>query len=268
MPASTAAGDGHAIHALQDPQEREYAFPYHYIAGGPGAFRHFVHDSWAWNYASTMEHLSERIRALAPRQIIDIGCGDGRFSRELALAIPQATVLGIDYSRRAIALARAMNPDLPALSFAELDITRDAVGELGDVAVLMEVFEHIPPERCPDFLAAVARLVRPGGVLLMTVPHANKPVEYKHFRHFTCADLARELAPYFEMTLVMPFERRPRWHERLLISLAQNRWFLLCHDRLLRIIYGYYRRKLFPCPDEACCQRILVCATPRRQTGQ
>jgi 2-polyprenyl-3-methyl-5-hydroxy-6-metoxy-1,4-benzoquinol methylase len=68
-----------------------------------------------------------------------------------------------------------MNADRPEIAFLATDITQPhALGSF-DLGVLMEVFEHIPPADCEAFLAGVRRLLKPGGTLLLTVPHANKP---------------------------------------------------------------------------------------------
>jgi 2-polyprenyl-3-methyl-5-hydroxy-6-metoxy-1,4-benzoquinol methylase len=243
----------------QQLQEQEYSFPYHYIARfGADSFAHFVLDTWAINYASTVEYVLEMVKAEKRDRIVDIGCGDGRLTRELAVANPSATVSGLDYSSRAIALASAMNGDLPNCSFRSMDITVDDPGpEKFDLAILMEVFEHIPPENTARFLASVRKLLHPRGVLMVTVPHQNKPLEPTHFQHFTSESLIAQFAPHFAVQEVVPFERLA-WTRRLMEAALSNRWFILRHQRALRSIYRWYGRNLFHCSSERDCARLFV----------
>lgn len=243
----------------QGQQESEYWFPYHYIAAFDPGFSQCVSDDWAINYASTIEMLLDRLDRIDFASIIDVGCGDGRFTREIAIRFPSTNVTGIDYSTRAIGLAAAMNSDLPGIEFVARDITNDESTEPSDVVVLMEVLEHIPVETAPVFMRAIRRLLRPGGTLLLTVPHANKPVEMKHFRHFSVDTITEALREEFEKLEVVPFERQAP-SRRLIDALLNNGIFSLQHKPALNWIYRYYKRHLLHCTSERECQRLLVIA--------
>ena len=246
---------------IVEAQEAEYWFPYHYVAQMParGFAEHFV-DEWGINYISTIDFLLSEVARLNASSIVDIGCGDGRLTREIAARFDVPRCIGIDYSQRAICLAKAMNHDIPEqrLSFVAADITAPDVN-LGafDVAILMEVFEHIPPCAAPDFLRGVRKLMRPGGRLLLTVPHTNKPVEYKHFQHFDAASIRAWLSPHFTVLRVLPFEKRCL-ARKVVTSLLSNRFFILNNRRALSFIYRYYMRRLFHCDSEKQCQRLYV----------
>ncbi|OGA71144.1 MAG: hypothetical protein A3G83_00470 [Betaproteobacteria bacterium RIFCSPLOWO2_12_FULL_68_20] len=243
-------------------QEDEYAFPYHYVARyGTHGFGQTFHDSWGISYASTIEFLLERIAAARVSEIVDVGCGDGRFTRELALRGAKR-VVGVDRSPRAIALARAMNHDLPALRFLEADITAAWSEPPFEAAVLMEVLEHIPIDDAPALVRAVRKLLRPGGRLFLTVPHRNTPLQAKHFRHFSVQTLSDALRSDFELCAVVPFERMG-WRRSLLDTLLGNRIFLLNHAGALNTLYRWYKRRLFHCRGEAECRRIFVEAVAR-----
>lgn len=261
---ATAEGDtlSGATLRQQDRQEEEYAFPYHYVARFSERFQHFFVDDWAINYASTMEFLLDRLRLSNPQRIVDIGCGDGRFSRELAQAFPLASVLGIDYSRRAVALAAAMNPEVRNLQFDSLDINVEVGIQRFDTAILMEVFEHIPLPDADRFMESVRRLLVPGGFLYLTVPHINKPLEYKHFQHFSIESLSRYVRPHFDIVDIVPFEKRGI-RRKLMEQVLNNRLFVLNSRVLLNAIYGWYRRALFTCATEAECQRLFILARAR-----
>lgn len=243
-------------------QEAEYTFPYHYIvAFGDGHFSQTLSDTWGANYAAAAEYVLAQVEGRTRRKIIDIGCGDGRLAREIALRITSAQVLGVDYSERAIGLARAMNHGIPELEFISADITLEDLARKHDCATLVEVLEHVPPHEAPAFLAGIARLLEPGADLFVTVPHANKPLEPKHFRHFTVDGLAAELGGHFEVVRMMPFERRA-WSRWLLARLMHNRLFALTNPLLLERIYAYHVARLFHC-QERDCQRIFAHVTLR-----
>jgi 2-polyprenyl-3-methyl-5-hydroxy-6-metoxy-1,4-benzoquinol methylase len=242
-------------------QEYEYAFPYHYVTEfHDDRFRqHFV-DTWGINYALTIELMIDRVNKLCPSSVIDIGCGDGRLTRELDIHSTARRVVGVDYSRRAIQLANAMNQDRPSLEFFALDITGSPALEAFEVAVLMEVFEHIPIDQAAKFMQSIRSLLKPGAKLLLTVPHSNKPLEYKHYQHFTAKSLLEYVEPCFRIDEIIPFEKRG-WRRRKLDKMLCNRWIILNNARLLKAIYRYHKSRLFYCKSENDCQRLFLQAT-------
>ena len=247
----------------QSYQEDEYYFPYHYIGQFENnQFRHYFLDTWSINYVSTIEYLLKKMDTSPISRIVDIGCGDGRFSRELSLAFQSSVIMGIDCSKRAIALASAMNPDIANLEFQSLDITRQHTHDSFDMAVLMEVFEHIPIEAAEQFMEGVRLLLRKGGTLYLTVPHENKALEYKHFQHFSVEKIVNYLWPYFDIAEIVPFEKIS-WHFGLILKVLSNQLFILNNPRLLSMIYRWYKKNLFPCASEKECQRIFVKAVAK-----
>ncbi len=247
----------------QISQETEYCFPYHYVAEfQSGDFKQSFTDTWGINYVSTIEYILERLGGSNFSTVVDVGCGDGRLTREIAKRFPGRSILGVDYSRKAINLALAMNSDMKDIRFIACDITQPWTERRHDVAVLMEVFEHIPVEQGAEFVAGLHNLLRPGATLLLTVPHINKPVEYKHFRHFSSSSICDAIKGHFEIAEVVPFEKIAvtRW---LLNMVLHNRFFVLNNSSLLRALYRYYKARLFLCAHEDQCQRIFVKAVAK-----
>lgn len=252
------------VNTVLENQEAEYWFPYHYIASSPrnGFRQHFV-DTWGINYISTIEFLLEKIAVRQFTSVIDIGCGDGRFSQELASRLPIDKVCGVDYSSQAIALAKAMNPDMDGLDYVQADITADHNLGKYDAAFLMEVFEHIPPSETGVFLKSVRRLLNTDGVLHLTVPHENKTVEYKHFQHFSIDSISEYLRKDFHILEVVPFEKLGI-RRRLMNYFLCNRYFILNNRYMLDLLYKWHRENLFHCASEDECQRIYVAAVARQ----
>ena len=240
-------------------QDNEYWFPYHYVVKYEPHFTQCYLDSWGINYASTIEFLLDHISKVKFNSIIDIGCGDGRFTSELSKAFPDANVVGIDYSERAISLAKSMSPNIP---FIQMDIARSSPKEKYDVGVLMEVLEHIPPEDVRNFLHGVSDLLCDRGVLFITVPHCNKPVESKHFQHFTVDGLLNCLGELFEPCEIIPFEKNSV-RKKIIDTILSNRYFILNHQKTLDLLYKYYKDKLFTACNESDCKRICMVVRKR-----
>lgn len=239
-------------------QDDDYSFPYHYVPQfGPG----YTHTySWPWGlyYVSAMEFVLEQVKRRNPNSVADIGTGDGRLVRELSIMLSNARITGVDYSERAIQLARALNP---TLDFRCLDITSEPVGETFDVLTLIEVFEHIPPHIANAFVAALHPLVRENGCLLVTVPHENIPVSAKHFQHFSVQKLLEYFEPYFILEEVAFLDRRSPM-VKLIRKTLENKHFILVHWGIRNRLYKLYKH-FFLLSDEAHCGRIFMRFRPK-----
>lgn len=234
----------------QQFQDEDYSFPYHYVPQFSSGYSQSYSWPWGLYYVSAMEFVLDGVRSLQPPSVIDVGTGDGR---ELSRQLPSARVTGIDYSERAIALAKALNP---GLDFRCADILHEEIGETFHVVTLIEVFEHIPIDLTAQFAAALHRLVRGDGNLIVTVPHRNVPVSRKHFQHFSADSLRTCFEPCFVLQDVVFLDTRSRvvgWIKKLL----ENRYFILFHWGLRNQIYKVYKR-FFLISDEAHCGRVYM----------
>ena len=56
-------------------------------------------------------------------KVLDVGCGDGKLSAEMARNVPEGSVLGIDLSEEMVAFARNNYPQekFPNLTFMQID---------------------------------------------------------------------------------------------------------------------------------------------------
>ena len=104
-------------------------------------------------------------------QIVELGCGEGSLSIELARTLP-ARVLGVDlveaYVERARQRARgASNVEFRALNLdSELALLES---NSADVVVSVDTLEHVFDVF--GFVAHVARILRPGGLVALRVPN-------------------------------------------------------------------------------------------------
>jgi ubiquinone/menaquinone biosynthesis C-methylase UbiE len=96
--------------------------------------------------------------------VLDAGCGDG--ARTLANLPPDS--VGLDVSRRGLELARESLPGARLLQgeMSQLPVAADSV----DAVTAYHAVFHVPREDHPAVYREFARVLRPGGTLLMTLP--------------------------------------------------------------------------------------------------
>lgn len=240
----------------QQIQEEQYCFPYHYLPQlRSGSFFQHAYWSWGFRYLGGMRVAKALCDAETYESLLDLGCGDGRFISELARAQPTVHAMGIDYSERAIALASALNP---GLEYHAADIlTDDLSGRQFDVVTMIEVIEHIPPLDLPRFLERAISFLKPGGRLVITVPHRNRPVSEKHFQHFDSAMLKKMLSPHLRDLQFQPFDFPSSvlnlWFR---IIGRTGMYFLITWQPLLDAFYNYYIARCLYGDDESKCARI------------
>ena len=152
------------------------------------AERHFI-DVASRAYA--LETIRRHITARQPA-ILEIGCSSGYLLRELAAAFPEALVMGADHT---LASLEALAERLPAVPLLRFDATRCPLPDAAlDVVVMLNVLEHI--ERDDLALAHAARILKPGGVLVLEVPagprlYGGYDRQLMHCRRYDMAGLER-----------------------------------------------------------------------------
>jgi SAM-dependent methyltransferase len=128
---------------------------------------------------------------VAGKRVLDLGCGEGYGAALLATAA--AEVIGLDYDARTVAdasgryrQARFIRANIAAPPFPDRSV---------DVIATLQVIEHVWNRR--QFLGECLRVLRPGGLLLVTTPNRltfsaglKAPVNPFHTKEFTAAELA------------------------------------------------------------------------------
>lgn len=240
-------------------QEVQYEFPYHYIPiWSEQQFSQNLYWSWGFRYLGGMQIVFDQLEKLSFDSLIDIGCGDGRFLREISQRYPLAQLLGVDSSAKAIRLARALNPNL---NYRVMNIIKESLNEHFDIATLIEVLEHIPLNQIEFFLNSTADILNDDGWLMLTVPHANKQIQYKHYMHFTSNELRKLLSENFRNFTFIPFDVKTIVMSILSKVLGGNgNYFLLTNRFVLSWFFKLYKNKYLYSKDEKKCLRIgLVC---------
>lgn len=107
----------------------------------------------------------------SPRSLIDIGCGSGMALRYLAkkTGITHYTGVDLETARLKRRYQNIVSPTIKDIQFMDIDITDDwRVDRLYDIAWSSEVLEHIIDDQ--GALRRIARCIRPGGIIILTMP--------------------------------------------------------------------------------------------------
>lgn len=171
-------GDGAEVRNAADPSvyPNYYRQNFHYQSGG-----WFTAES-AGRYDAQVEALfsgtagAMRRRGLSllarhwrgrdhrDAKILDVACGSGAFLKDLSAAFPRAALAGLDLSEAYLAKARKRTAVGGVKAKAETlpfgDATLDAV-------MCVYLFHELPPRVRPVVAASLARVLKPGGVLVL-----------------------------------------------------------------------------------------------------
>jgi trans-aconitate methyltransferase len=130
----------------------------------------------AWNaelYAAHSAHHRQQDASflasvvLAPTdRVVDLGCGTGEFTNQLAALVPEGAVFGIDASASQVARASAKRSANVRLVVGRLqDLDEVLQDESFHAAVSRATLHWVPKEEHPALLRVVRKHLRPGGFL-------------------------------------------------------------------------------------------------------
>jgi trans-aconitate 2-methyltransferase len=124
--------------------------------------------AFATDRSRPFHDLVARIGAVAPRRVVDLGCGPGTLTATLAARWPDAEVIGIDSSSSMLDEAAAHTASAPNLRFELGDIADWRPDPRDAVIVTNAALQWVPPhvELLPSWLSSLA----PGAWFAMQVP--------------------------------------------------------------------------------------------------
>ena len=108
------------------------------------------------------DRVAERMPAKA--RWLDVGCGNGAYLSRLR-GLYDLELVGVDFAPAAVAVARAAGLDVHEGTLQDLPLPTASC----DVASMWWTLEHVHEPH--DEIARVADLLKPGGVLLVSVPN-------------------------------------------------------------------------------------------------
>jgi len=118
-----------------------------------------------------LDRLAREVGSLGP--ICDMGCGPGQIARYLHLH--GVDTLGVDLSPRMVAEAQRLNLEIHFHQGDMLSLP-DANNSWGGIAAFYCII-HIPREQVVDALREMKRVLKPGGILLLTF-HIGTKIEH------------------------------------------------------------------------------------------
>jgi len=129
------------------------------------------YDDRAFDSAIPLQRYWQRARhrivlELTPRggRVLDVGCGSSRILFDLPDAI------GVDILLRKLRYVRSRHPKVAQASIFALPFADAAF----DTVICSEVIEHVPDD--PSVLGELARVLRPGGTLVLGTPDYGRPL--------------------------------------------------------------------------------------------
>ncbi len=133
-----------------------------------------------------------------PRNLLELGCGQGALLKRLELELPSVTLVGADVSAVALATTREACPDaeLVLLDLQDPAFAERHRAQLGrfDLVLCSEVLEHLDDDALA--LRHVRALLAPGGRVIVSVP-GDTPTRFDraigHRRHYTVRTLTELL---------------------------------------------------------------------------
>jgi len=138
-------------------------------------------------------------RQVSGKRVLDCACGAG-YGSALLLRSGAASVTGVDVSDAALAHARLhfAGPDYLKSDGRTLPLAEGAV----DLAISLETLEHVSD--APRFLDELARVLVPGGRLVLSTPLSRGPARLKpenpyHLREYDEDELAALVSVRFQI---------------------------------------------------------------------
>ena len=181
--------------------------------------------------------LVKRLSRSAQPIVLNIGVGNGHLERKLLAQGWQP---------------HALDPDSEALAKLASEGVVTHVGyidrlpmetETYDFVIASEVLEHLTPSQRSGGLAEIARVLKPGGWFLGTVPHDENLLSgqvvcpdcgvvfhrWGHFKSFTLENMKEELTPHFSLvevrrTAFVSFSRGILGNIKSLVRVLLAKW--------------------------------------------
>ncbi|MDP4027146.1 3' terminal RNA ribose 2'-O-methyltransferase Hen1 [Methylobacterium sp. NEAU 140] len=134
-----------------------------------------------------LDRVAEIIGASGAGRVLDLGCGDGKLVTRLLRLPSIAEVLGLEVSALELARAERRFADLPEATRGRLRLVqgsliyRDARLRGYDAAALVEVIEHVEPDRLIHLERALFGDARPG-LVVVTTPNREHNAAFQGLR--------------------------------------------------------------------------------------
>lgn len=140
------------------------------------------------HYLELWMKILEAFEAKGATSVYEIGCGTGQLASCLSAKMPDLEYRGIDFSEKAIDIARSKSDS----DFQVADLRDEGLFDYDfDTLVATEVFEHIDDDR--EFI----KRIPDGKLVIFSVPNFDDPAHVRFFTGYT--DVASWYSPCFKL---------------------------------------------------------------------
>lgn len=128
----------------------------------------------------------KRVCGGRPTSILEVGCSGGHLLVDMQRELPQASLVGGDYT---IGTLNVLGKKISGIPLIRFDLTKCPLpSESFDAVVLLNVLEHIEDDAAGLF--HIARILKPGGSVVIEVPSGPELFDdydrqLQHFRRYT-----------------------------------------------------------------------------------
>lgn len=137
----------------------------------------YVGDSRSEGMTRTVKVFTDKLRSmgrLKGQNLLDVGCGDGTFTRALSTGFQQ--IYGIDLRDDSLEIFRKATVDDHRFQISNTSVNKmDFPSGFFDSIITIETLEHVPELKTAA--SEISRVLAPGGELLITVPNRWFPFE-------------------------------------------------------------------------------------------
>jgi ubiquinone/menaquinone biosynthesis C-methylase UbiE len=127
-------------------------------------------------YRRLLDALVDALALEPGMSVLDLGCASGNLEERLGRTSPTATVTGLDYSESMLRRARRKCAAYPQVRFEHADLAEPLpfADDSFDRVVTNNVLYALPGREAA--LAEAARVLRPGGLLVVSDPKADASI--------------------------------------------------------------------------------------------
>ena len=178
-------------------------------------------------YLFVKRNLERFCEARKPAKILNLGTGEGDYDPMIAAHCQQ--LVSCDINEADIAWARELNRGVPNLEYRvenalELSFDDDSF----DMLISVDVMEHVGrPVRQTDgpeqMTREIARVLKPGGLALITFPQINFPITYDPVNYLAGKRLIGQGAYAFGHEYLIDPEKFEHWAENYGMEVLDER---------------------------------------------
>ncbi|MBU6383010.1 MAG: methyltransferase domain-containing protein [Verrucomicrobia bacterium] len=141
----------------------------------------------------------------AKAQILDFGCGDGLMTQFVHNEFPNGQIYGVDPSPKSIEAAQKQCPGVMFSVNSEESMQLDFENHSLDLVFSAGVFHHIPFAHHDKYMAELARIVKPGGYIVLFELNPLNPFTVWTFKHTPIDRHAHMLRPQYTYRLMKQY---------------------------------------------------------------